>query len=93
MYDLPFTCRYSWASAIERWLGSVCKDDIVVLDKGRNYFKESEVVILSYDLLARRAQEMKDHNFKVVILVGILMLCMNGCNVPYFVQGELCDRN
>lgn len=66
------TCRrYSWAKAIERWIGSVSHGDIVVVGSGRDPVSCSDVVIMSYDLLARRGKELQDCNFQVVIMVCI----------------------
>ncbi|XP_071549653.1 SWI/SNF-related matrix-associated actin-dependent regulator of chromatin subfamily A-like protein 1 [Panulirus ornatus] len=64
----PSSVRYSWANAIERWVGSVNTADITVVGSGRDHFDGAEVVIMSYDLLSRRAKEILDHNFRVVIL-------------------------
>nr|XP_045583792.1 SWI/SNF-related matrix-associated actin-dependent regulator of chromatin subfamily A-like protein 1 [Procambarus clarkii]XP_045583793.1 SWI/SNF-related matrix-associated actin-dependent regulator of chromatin subfamily A-like protein 1 [Procambarus clarkii]XP_045583794.1 SWI/SNF-related matrix-associated actin-dependent regulator of chromatin subfamily A-like protein 1 [Procambarus clarkii]XP_045583795.1 SWI/SNF-related matrix-associated actin-dependent regulator of chromatin subfamily A-like len=64
----PSTVRYSWVSSIERWVSSVNRSDIVVIGSGRDNFNGAEVVIVSYDLLSRRAKEILDHNFQVVIM-------------------------
>ncbi|XP_069988944.1 SWI/SNF-related matrix-associated actin-dependent regulator of chromatin subfamily A-like protein 1 [Penaeus vannamei] len=64
----PSSVRYSWAKAIERWVGSVSRGDIVVVGSGRDPVGSSDVVIMSYDLLARRAKEVQDCNFQVVIM-------------------------
>lgn len=45
------------------------RHEIVVVSNSRDHFTDATVVIMSYDLLARRAKEVLDHRFKVVILV------------------------
>ncbi|XP_042877338.1 SWI/SNF-related matrix-associated actin-dependent regulator of chromatin subfamily A-like protein 1 [Penaeus japonicus] len=64
----PSSVRYSWAKSIERWIGSVSLGDIMVVGSGRDPVGGSAVVIMSYDLLARRAKEVHNCNFQVVIM-------------------------
>lgn len=64
----PSSVRYSWANSVEQWVGSVNRSDIVVVDSGRDTFEDAEVIIMSYDLLTRKAQEVLSHNFQVVIM-------------------------
>ena len=62
--------RYSWEESILRWVSSVNGEDVRVMATGNDYFKEAKVVVLSYDLLARKAEQMLQHNFGVVIFVS-----------------------
>ncbi|KAK4290029.1 hypothetical protein Pmani_037048 [Petrolisthes manimaculis] len=64
----PSSVRYSWASSVERWVGSVERHEIVVVRNSKDYFAEATVVIMSYDLLARREKEALNRRFRVVIM-------------------------
>ncbi|KAK7070522.1 SWI/SNF-related matrix-associated actin-dependent regulator of chromatin subfamily A-like protein 1 [Halocaridina rubra] len=64
----PSSVRYSWVTSIERWLSDINRHDIAVLNTGKDYIENAKVVITSYDLMARRAKELLDHGFRVVIM-------------------------
>ncbi|MCL4115455.1 UNVERIFIED_CONTAM: hypothetical protein GTU68_053572 [Idotea baltica] len=63
----PSSVRYSWAEAVDRWVGSVDAYEVMVVNTGKDCL-EGTVIIMSYDLLSRRAKEIKDMNFQVVIM-------------------------
>ncbi|XP_076058003.1 SWI/SNF-related matrix-associated actin-dependent regulator of chromatin subfamily A-like protein 1 [Oratosquilla oratoria] len=65
----PSSVRYSWVQSIERWLSScVDADDIVVLDSGKELLPASTVLILSYDLLTKKAKEVLQASYGVIIM-------------------------
>ena len=60
-------CRYSWLSSIERWLSV---SSVSVLNTSQDPIIGPEVIIMSYDLLARRSKEFLKTHFGVVIMVS-----------------------
>ena len=53
----PSSVRFAWRSAIVRWLPSVPEEDITVVTSGKDALK-GQVVIISYDLLSRKQEEL-----------------------------------
>ncbi|KAB7505671.1 SWI/SNF-related matrix-associated actin-dependent regulator of chromatin subfamily A-like protein 1, partial [Armadillidium nasatum] len=63
----PSSVRYSWAEAVDRWIESVDAYEVVVINTCKDSL-EGTVIIISYDLLSKRAQEIKEMNFSVVVM-------------------------
>ncbi|OXA46685.1 SWI/SNF-related matrix-associated actin-dependent regulator of chromatin subfamily A-like protein 1 [Folsomia candida] len=62
----PSSMRYKWRESIFQWLPTIPGGSITILETGKDTFKSSKVVIVSYDLLQRRHEEFS--GFKVVII-------------------------
>ncbi|XP_071802935.1 SWI/SNF-related matrix-associated actin-dependent regulator of chromatin subfamily A-like protein 1 [Asterias amurensis] len=64
----PSSVRYSWAEAFQTWIPSLSPDDINVVVNSKHNATSGKVNILSYDLMHRKAQELKQYRFKVIIM-------------------------
>ena len=59
------------------WLPSVPAGSVVVVESKQDYICDAKVLILSYDLLQRRAEEPPVKNCKVIIMVRFLSNCLS----------------
>ena len=66
--------RYAWHDSVSRWLGGSVS--CVVLNTSQDDIGAASVVIVSYDLLARRAREFLAKGFQVVIMVSFFLLAL-----------------
>jgi len=65
----PSSVRFSWEEAIIRWLpSSVSKEDITVINKGNDFIGSSKFIIISYDLISKKNEDLTKKNFKFIIL-------------------------
>ncbi|CAG7838280.1 unnamed protein product [Allacma fusca] len=64
----PSSMRYGWRDSIWQWLPSVPGGSICVVESKQDYIIDAKVIILSYDLLQRRAEEPPIKLCKVVIM-------------------------
>ena len=60
--------RFAWKEAVLKWLPSVGPLDVSVITTGNDSIGESLVVILSYDLVKKKKDELLEKNFQFVIL-------------------------
>ena len=63
----PSSMRFAWEAAVRRWL-EVEAQDISVITNGKDFIGSSQVVILSYDLLTKKRDELLKKNYQLVIL-------------------------
>ncbi|XP_050712346.1 SWI/SNF-related matrix-associated actin-dependent regulator of chromatin subfamily A-like protein 1 isoform X2 [Eriocheir sinensis] len=63
----PSSMRYSWEESILRWVSFLGHQDICVMTPGNNNYEEAQVVVVSYDLLSRKADTLRHHNFGIAI--------------------------
>ena len=64
----PSSMRYAWESAILRWFPSLAAEDISTITTGKDYIGSSSCVIISYDLLGKKANELAKKRFNLVIM-------------------------
>jgi len=64
----PSSMRYSWESAILRWLPSLTAQDITTVATGKDFIGSGSVVIISYDLLSKKSSELMKKKFNLVIM-------------------------
>lgn len=67
----PSSVRFAWRSAVIRWLPSVPEEDVMVVTSGKDDLETGSprIIIISYDLLNRKQEELV---LKVGANVGIL---------------------
>ncbi len=68
----PSSVRYAWAEAFQKWIPFLKPDDINVVLNSKNNATSGKVNILSYDLMHRKAQELRQFRFQVIIMVSSL---------------------
>ncbi|XP_064465934.1 SWI/SNF-related matrix-associated actin-dependent regulator of chromatin subfamily A-like protein 1 [Ornithodoros turicata] len=64
----PSSVRFAWKEAFLQWVPSLAVDNITVLLTSTDAVSNHEVVITSYDLMSRKAEEMCNAQYRVVIL-------------------------
>ncbi|XP_038077029.1 SWI/SNF-related matrix-associated actin-dependent regulator of chromatin subfamily A-like protein 1 [Patiria miniata] len=64
----PSSVRYSWAEAFEKWIPSLDPQDINVVLNSKSSGTSGQVNILSYDLMHRKAAELKQFRFQIIIM-------------------------
>lgn len=64
----PSSVRFDWAQQICKWLPNVSKCDVNVVESSKASASSGLINIISYDLLARKALELKQKNFKIIIM-------------------------
>jgi len=64
----PSSMRFSWEESIIRWLPSVDREDITVVTKGNDFIGSSKLIIISFDLVNKKTEDLKRKNFQFVIL-------------------------
>ena len=63
------TLKYNWFSSVLRWLPkSVTEQDVSVISSGRDYIGSDKFIIISYDLVSKKARELQQKNFQFVIV-------------------------
>ncbi|XP_064613753.1 SWI/SNF-related matrix-associated actin-dependent regulator of chromatin subfamily A-like protein 1 [Liolophura sinensis] len=65
---VPSSVRFDWAEQLRRWVPSLDPQSIVVITTTKDVFSSARVVVISYDLMARKAQELKQKHFEVIIM-------------------------
>ena len=58
----PSSVRFAWRSAVVRWLPSVPEEEVAVITSGRDEL-DGNVIIISYDLLSRKQDELVRYFF------------------------------
>ena len=65
----PSSVRFSWRSAVVRWLPSVPEEDVIVITSGKDEIDPHQIVIIiSYELMARRQEELMQIRPNVAIM-------------------------
>ncbi|XP_033099293.1 SWI/SNF-related matrix-associated actin-dependent regulator of chromatin subfamily A-like protein 1 [Anneissia japonica] len=64
----PSSLRYVWKETLQKWLPSIDPDSINVVQKVKESGTSGLINILSYDLMSRKAAELKSKKFHVVIM-------------------------
>ncbi|XP_067649630.1 SWI/SNF-related matrix-associated actin-dependent regulator of chromatin subfamily A-like protein 1 [Haliotis asinina] len=64
----PSSVRFDWAQQIRRWIPSLDPQEINVVVSGKSSCTSGQVNIVSYDILARKAEDFKKKHFQVVIM-------------------------
>ncbi|XP_071102073.1 SWI/SNF-related matrix-associated actin-dependent regulator of chromatin subfamily A-like protein 1 [Haliotis cracherodii] len=64
----PSSVRFDWAQQIRRWIPSLDPQEINVVVSGKSSCTSGQVNIVSYDILARKAEDVKKKHFQVVIM-------------------------
>ncbi|GFS00493.1 SWI/SNF-related matrix-associated actin-dependent regulator of chromatin subfamily A-like protein 1 [Elysia marginata] len=64
----PSSVRFDWAQQICRWLPNISSCDVNVVESSKASASSGLVNIISYDLVARKALELKQKNFKIIIM-------------------------
>jgi len=64
----PSSVRFAWEEAITRWLPSVDKEDVTVITKGKDYVGAGKFIIVSYDLVSKKNEDLRRKNFQFIIL-------------------------
>lgn len=77
----PSSMRFAWKCAVVRWLPSVPEEEIVVVTCGKDELSGHDIMIISYDLLARKRDELVDMAIKAAIL-----------DESHFVKGHKTNR-
>ena len=54
----PSSVRFAWRSAVIRWLQSIDEEDITVVTSAKDPLEGGQVVIISYDLLHKKQDEL-----------------------------------
>lgn len=62
----PSSMKYTWVEAFSRWLPSVNPRSVNVIETSKDILT-GQVLILSYDLMSRRAKELISKSFRAVI--------------------------
>ncbi|CAG0918175.1 unnamed protein product [Notodromas monacha] len=52
--------RYNWAHDVTRWMPSLLAADVCVIDSKKAIPSDAKVILISYDLFARRVEEFKN---------------------------------
>ena len=60
--------RFAWKSALIRWMPSVPEEDILVVTSGKDDLEGGQVIIISYDLLSKKQDELAKLCPRVAIL-------------------------
>ena len=60
--------RFAWEAAVLKWLPAVGPQDVSVITTGKDFIGDSLVVILSYDLVKKKKEELLKKEFQFVIL-------------------------
>ena len=63
----PSSVRFTWRAAVFRWLPTVDEENVNVITNGRDDIF-GDVIIISYDLLSRKQEELIDFRPRTVIL-------------------------
>ena len=50
--------RFAWEAAVLKWLPAVGPQDVSVITTGKDFIGDSLVVILSYDLVKKKKEEL-----------------------------------
>jgi len=64
----PSSMRFAWQAAVLRWLPTVGPQDISVITTGKDFIGDSQVVVISYDLLKKKGGELARKDYQFVIL-------------------------
>ncbi|KAL4222277.1 SWI/SNF-related matrix-associated actin-dependent regulator of chromatin subfamily A-like protein 1 [Mactra antiquata] len=65
---VPSSVRFDWAQNFQRWVPSLDPQCINTVVSGKDSCTTGLINILSYDLMARKANNLKDKRFQVVIM-------------------------
>ena len=64
----PSSLKYSWRDEILQWLPSIKASDIQLFKGGKEIFNpKSQIFIMSYDLAARKSEEIEGQKFQALI--------------------------
>lgn len=67
----PSSVRFTWRSAVIRWMPSIPEEDILVITSGKDSL-EGQVIIISYDLLARKQEEIINSGQLMLLILKII---------------------
>ena len=76
MIACPSSLRFNWKAAVVRWMPTVPEEEVSVILSGKDSL-EGQVVIISYDLLAKKQQDFDQY-------AQIDMVILDEC---HFVKG------
>ena len=63
------TLKYNWLTSVLRWLPqSVTGQDISVISSSRDYIGSDKFIVISYDLVSKKQDELSQKNFQFVIV-------------------------
>jgi SWI/SNF-related matrix-associated actin-dependent regulator 1 of chromatin subfamily A len=74
----PAYLRYTWKHELEKWLKDI---DTCIINKGKDEMRDDCFMIISYELAAKRADEIKDMSFEIVI-----------CDESHYLKGHKTKR-
>ncbi len=67
----PSSMRFAWKDAAVRWLRGVQDDDVTVITSGKDYLCNGKVLVISYDLLVKKKEEVLDKKYKASIIAQL----------------------
>jgi len=63
------TLKYNWHSSVLRWLpSSVTEQDISVISSGKDFIGSDKFIVISYDLVSKKQNELQQKNFQFIIV-------------------------
>ncbi|XP_052808789.1 SWI/SNF-related matrix-associated actin-dependent regulator of chromatin subfamily A-like protein 1 isoform X2 [Mya arenaria] len=65
---VPSSVRFDWSQQFQRWIPTLNPQTINVVVTGKDSCTSGLINILSYDLMARKAEELKKKMFQVIIM-------------------------
>ncbi|GIX99313.1 hypothetical protein CEXT_815451 [Caerostris extrusa] len=63
----PSSVRYSWEQSFHKWLPSLDKFEISVINSGKDHIPNNKVILMSYDLLTKMKDTIISRKFKSII--------------------------
>lgn len=64
----PSSVRYSWLEAFHTWLPSLEKEEITVINSGKDHIPNNKAILMSYDLLSKMQDAIIMRKFKAVVM-------------------------
>ncbi|XP_023933415.1 SWI/SNF-related matrix-associated actin-dependent regulator of chromatin subfamily A-like protein 1 [Lingula anatina] len=65
---VPSSVRFAWSEQLQRWIPNLNPDDINVVVTGKDDVTAGKVVIVSYDMMTKKKNDLQHVGFKVAIL-------------------------
>ncbi|KAG8198721.1 hypothetical protein JTE90_023489 [Oedothorax gibbosus] len=63
----PSSVRYSWEESFHNWLPSLDRQEVSVINSGKDHIPNNKVVLMSYDLLTKMKDSILKRKFKMII--------------------------
>lgn len=63
----PSSVRYSWEESFHNWLPSLDRQEICVINSGKDHIPNNKVVLMSYDLLTKLKDSIIKRKFRSII--------------------------